>query len=341
MEKSFVMQFQEKIDRLYKDRILPKYFKAPVFALLELTDRCNLSCIHCYYNSNQKIDNELNTQEALNIIEQLGKMKIFEAYLTGGEVFLRPDLPVLIQRLREHKIQVGIITNGTQIDRPAAEKLASLKVKWVQISIDGASPAVHDKVRGLSGGWQKSINAIRYLKQNHIRTHVSFVPTKINFRDVKGVIALCVEMGLEYFVTDMLVLTGRAALNFDNVKLNSQEYDEFYTILEEAAKLYTDKLTIIAPSREKETLKTYVRTRTAAPNIWCIITPQGTCRLDLLLPFTYGDLRTQSLEYVWNNFLREGWQRPEVAEFINSLNMMQDLVNNPTIPYVSNDIHCQ
>lgn len=342
MEKiSFVKQFQERVNGLYQDGILPKYFKAPVFALWELTDRCNLSCIHCYYNSNRKNENELTTKQALNIIEQLAGMKVFEVYLTGGEALLREDWPILIQKLRESKIQVGIISNGTQIDRKAAEKLAALKVKWVQISIDGASPEIHDRVRGLPGGWEKSINAIRYLRQNNIRTHVSFVPTKINFHDVKKVIALCVEMGLEYFVTDMLVLTGRAAINFDNVKLNSQEYDEFYILLEEAAKIYADRLTIIAPSREKEALKTYVKTRSATPNIWCIITPQGTCRLDLLLPFTYGDLRSQSLEYVWNNFLREGWNRPQVIEFINSLNMMSDLVNSQTIPYVTDDIHCQ
>ncbi|OGX23639.1 MAG: hypothetical protein A3J51_06895 [Omnitrophica WOR_2 bacterium RIFCSPHIGHO2_02_FULL_45_21] len=338
---SFLTQYQGRINRLYKDGLLPKYFKAPVFTLWELTDRCNLSCVHCYYNSNQKSENELTTKEALNIIEQLAKMKVFEVYLTGGEALLREDWPVLIERLRQKKIQVGLITNGTQIDRNAAGKLADLKVKWVQISIDGASPGVHDKVRGLSGSWEKSVAAIRYLKQNNIRTHLSFVPTRINFRDVKGVIGLCVEMGLEYFVTDMLVLTGRAVKNFEQIKLGPEEYVEFYALLDEAAKIYTDKLTIIAPSREKETLKTYVKTRSAPPNIWCIITPQGACRLDLLLPFTYGDLKSQKLEYIWNHFLREGWHRPEVIEFINSLNMMSDLIKHKTVPYVSENIHCQ
>lgn len=339
---SFVAQFQDKVKRLNEEGILPEYFKAPIFALWELTDKCNLSCIHCYYNSNRKeISREVTTEQALKIIEQLAKMKVFEVYLTGGEAFLREDWSTLIQRLRENNIQVGIITNGTLVDAAVAKKLAEFKIKWVQISIDGASPEVHDKVRGLAGGWEKSVNAVRYLRQNNIRTHISFVPTKINFRDLKKVIAFAVEMGLEYFVTDMLVLTGRAAINFDHVKLSPEEYTEFYQLLEEAAKDYADKLTIIAPSREKETLKTYVKTRSATPNIWCIITPQGSCRLDLLLPFTYGNLRKQSLQYIWDNFLRQGWERPEVVEFMNSLNMMQDLVKNPVVPYVADDIHSQ
>jgi MoaA/NifB/PqqE/SkfB family radical SAM enzyme len=148
-------------------------------------------------------------------------------------------------------------------------------------------------------------------------------------------------MGLDYFVTDMLVLTGRAVKNFEEINLSPDEYSEFYSLLEDAAKIYAGKLTIIAPSREKDVLKTYVKTRSAPANIWCIITPQGSCRLDLLLPFTYGDLRSQSLEHIWNSFLREGWQRPEVAEFINSLNMMSDLIKHKTVPYVSSHIHCQ
>jgi len=340
---SFVTQFQNRIDRLRQEGILPKYFKAPIFALWELTDKCNLSCIHCYYNSNRKdSQNELSTKEALELIKQFARMKVFEVYLTGGEALLREDWPLLIENLRENNIQVGMITNGTKIDARSAKRLADFKVKWVQISIDGAGSDTHDAVRGLAGGWEKSVNAIRFLRKNGVRAHVSFVPTRINYRDVKKVVALCVEMGLEYFVTDMLVLTGRAIKNFDDIKLTASEYSEFYDLVEEAAADYSGKITIIAPSRrEKETLKTYVKTRSAAPNIWCIITPQGSCRLDLLLPFTYGDLRKQSIQYVWDNFLRSGWERPEVHAFINSLNKMSDLAKNKVVPYVTDNIHCQ
>ena len=59
--------------------------------------------------------------------------------------------------------------------------------------------------------------------------------------------ALCVEMGLEYFVTDMLVLTGRAVKNLDDIKLTASEYSEFYDLVEEAAADYSGKITIIAP----------------------------------------------------------------------------------------------
>lgn len=340
MEKlNFLAEFSRKISTFYEKGILPAHFKAPIFCLWEITEKCNLSCVHCFYNANRHLENELTTEESLNVIKQLSAMGVFEVYLIGGEPLLRKDWPVLVKNLRDNRIQVGIISNGTLIDKETAGELSKLKVKWVQVSIDGASPEVHDKVRGLPEAWKKSIESIRYLKEENIRTYVSFVPTKINFRDVKNVVGLCVEMGLDYFLTDMLVLTGRAAINFDEVGLSSGEYSEFFTLLEEAADKYGEKIIINAPTKEKETLQVYVKSRASIPNYWCIITPRGNCRLDILIPFTYGNLREQSLQSIWDNFLQDGWKRPEVVNFINNLSLMSDLIKAPHLPYVSEDIH--
>jgi AdoMet-dependent heme synthase len=340
MEKlNFLSEFSRRIDGFYQKGILPAYFKSPIFCLWEVTDKCNLSCVHCFYNANSKKAAELTTDEALNVIGQLSALGVFEVYLIGGEPLLRDDWRVLVKSLRDHRMQVGIISNGTLIDRETARDLARLKVKWVQVSIDGASASTHDAVRGIPGAWDKSVNAIRFLKAENIRTYVSFVPTKINFRDVKNAVGLCVDMGLDYFLTDMLVLTGRAALNYDKIGLDARGYSEFFELLEDAAKTYGDKITINAPTKEKETLQVYVKSRAAIPNFWCIINPRGACRLDILVPYTYGDLRTQSLKSIWDNFLKFGWKRPEVVQFIESLRLMSDLAKAAQLPYVSEDVH--
>lgn len=336
---TFVNRFTERIHKLYDKEILPRYFKAPIFGLWELTNKCNLSCVHCYYNANSSLVEELSTVEAVNVAKQLGELKVFEVYLSGGEPLLRDDWETIISRLREEEIQVGIITNGTQIDKKAAKTLSDLKVKWVQISIDGSTAPIHDRVRGLNGGWERSVQALQHLKNEGVRTHVSFVPSNLNYFDVGKVIDLCVSMGIEYFVTDMLVLTGRAALNFSSIILDQEQYTEFFDLLESSAKKHGDKITIIAPSPEKEVLKTYLAVRSATPNLWCIITPEGHLRLDLLLPFTYGDLRKQKICQIWWDFLKDGWQRPEVKSFMAKYEHMDDLAKEDKIPYVCGDIH--
>lgn len=337
-EPNFLVELFHKLDSFYQKGILPAYFKAPVFCLWEVTNRCDLSCIHCFYNANRKIGNELTTAEALNVIEQLGKMRVFEVYLIGGEPFLRNDWSVLIEKLRECKIQVGIISNGTHINKDIAKILRKLKVKWVQVSIDGSTAEIHDKIRGVKGAWEKSIKAIQYLKKENIPTYVSFVPLKANYRDIENVIRLCVEMGLEYFLTDRLVLTGRAALNINKVGLDTEKYAEFFALLERAAQIYGEKIIINAPTKEKETLTVYFKARTAIPNPWCIITPEGACRLDILAPFAYGNLRKQSLQFIWDNFIRDGWKRPEVIKYMDNLNLMTDLIGAHYLPYVSEDV---
>lgn len=340
MEKQgFLSEFYRRVDGLYSRGVLPVYFKAPIFCLWEITDRCNLSCVHCFYNANQRSDSELSTAEALKVIEQLSAMGVFEVYLIGGEPLLRDDWRLLVKSLRDNNIQVGIISNGTMIDRGTAAQLSELKVKWVQVSIDGASAKVHDSVRGVRGAWEKSLEAVRCLKTAGVRTYVSFVPTKLNFRDVKSVIGICVDLGLDYFLTDMLVLTGRAALNYDKIGLTAGEYAEFFALLEEAAGVYADKIVINAPTKEKETVQVYVKSRASLPNFWCIITPKGMCRLDLLVSYTYGDLRKQSLQDIWDKFIRDGWQRPEVEKFIDSLSLMSDFVKSSYLPYVSEEVH--
>lgn len=339
MSQSFVEQFSQRIDALNQKEVLPRYFKAPIFGLWELTNKCNLSCVHCYYNANSKEAKELSTAEALNIADELGKLGVFEVYISGGEPLLCNDWDQIIAKLREYDIQIGMITNGTYIDEAAAEKIARLKVKWVQISIDGSKAEIHDKARGLAGSWEKSIAAIKHLKKRGVRVHVSFVPSSVNYFDVGNVIELCASLGLDYFVTDMLVLTGKAALNFSSVTLGEKEYKEFFSALDKAAKKFSDKMRIIAPSPEKQVLKTYLSVRSATPNIWCIITPQGALRLDLLLPFTYGNLRKQTIKEIWQEYLKEGWQRPEVRSFAQKYDQMKDLIEERTIPYVTDDIH--
>lgn len=339
-EPTFTNSFTQRIETLNKKEILPKYFKAPIFGLWELTNKCNLSCVHCYYNANSKSSTEeFSTSEALEIARQLGELGVFEVYLTGGEALLRDDWAQIVSKLREYDTQIGIITNGTKVDEAAAKEIARLKVKWVQISIDGSKAEIHEKARGLAGSWEKSIAAVKYLKSNGVRVHVSFVPSSVNYFDVGNVIRLCAEMDLEYFVTDMLVLTGRAALNSASIALSDKQYTEFFKSLDESAKKYSDKMTIIAPSPEKQVLKTYLSVRSAAPNIWCIITPEAALRLDLLLPFTYGNLRKQSIKQIWDEYLKEGWNRPEVISFIKKYEQMKDLIAERTIPYVTEDIH--
>lgn len=336
---TFVNTFIEHIEGLNKKEVLPQYFKAPIFGLWELTNRCDLSCVHCYYNANSEKICELTTKEAIDIANQLNDLGIFEVYISGGEPLLRDDWDQIIEQLRINNIQVGLITNGTNVTKQVAKKIAQLNVKWVQISIDGSEAEIHDKARGLDGSWEKSVDAIRYLKNEGVQVHASFVPSNINYFDVGNVIKLCASLNLTYFVTDMLVLTGRAALNADSIMLNNEQYDEFFAKLNAAAKEVSDTMTIIAPSPEKQVLKTYLTMRSATPNIWCIITPKGELRLDLLLPFTYGNVRKQSIQEIWWQYLKEGWRRPEVREFMDKYEQMKDLVKERTIPYVDDNIH--
>ncbi len=114
----------------------------------DVTKRCNLACKHCL-NSYQRatMDEDLSTDEAEHIIQSMPVPPINLVRLLGGEPFMRDDLDVLVQGIRERGIDISINTNAQITDINMLCILARLKVKTIVVSIDGDRNA-HDTIRG-------------------------------------------------------------------------------------------------------------------------------------------------------------------------------------------------
>src|SRR5690606_17146978 len=122
--------------------------EAPICLTWELTYACNLSCVHCLSSSGRRDPRELTTQECFEVIDELERLQVFYVNIGGGEPMLRPDFFEILEYAAAHHAGVKFSTNGTFIDRAAAERLASMDYLDIQISIDGADEDVNDLVRG-------------------------------------------------------------------------------------------------------------------------------------------------------------------------------------------------
>jgi MoaA/NifB/PqqE/SkfB family radical SAM enzyme len=141
--------------RLFFNRIFG--IRRPVMASWSITNRCNQACHYCTWpNENSK---ELDTAQAIGLIDDLAKSGVGLIVFTGGEPLLRKDLPDLIDSAKQKKLIVGINTNGVllpkQIDRLG-------QVDFFQLSLDGPEN-VHDKGRG-QGSYQTTVDALQLLK---------------------------------------------------------------------------------------------------------------------------------------------------------------------------------
>jgi MoaA/NifB/PqqE/SkfB family radical SAM enzyme len=90
--------------------------RVPATCFWEITDACNLRCLHCEADAGKASPGELTTQEALEVAVDLWRLGCRSVQLTGGEPLLRPDWPTIARRLRELGCDVSVISNGVLVD---------------------------------------------------------------------------------------------------------------------------------------------------------------------------------------------------------------------------------
>jgi len=141
---------------------VPQKFTAPLFAVWNFTNRCNLACRHCYQDSNHAaLSNELTLDEKLQVVQQMGCAHIPMIAFSGGEPTIHPDLLPVLQRTKDFGMHVSIATNGTAITPNLAGELRQAGARYIEISLDSVDPERHDAFRGVKGMWAKAVAGAR------------------------------------------------------------------------------------------------------------------------------------------------------------------------------------
>ncbi len=121
---------------------------SPICLTWELTYACNLSCVHCLSASGRRDPRELSTAECKGVIDELQRMQVFYVNIGGGEPTVRSDFWELVEYAVDHQVGVKFSTNGVRLGPERARWLANTDYVDVQLSLDGATAEVNDRVRG-------------------------------------------------------------------------------------------------------------------------------------------------------------------------------------------------
>lgn len=174
-----------------------------------VTQTCNLHCDHCYDAvGGRRAD--LTTEQALDVVDRLADLGISFIAFSGGEPMLRPDLFQLMARCRTLGIDIALRSNVTVITHAEAERLAAMDVRVVGVSLDGATPATHDSVRG-PGAYHKTRRGVEALLAAGIRVNLEVVLRQRNVHQRLQFIALAEAWGVDELNFAMLAPRGRAA----------------------------------------------------------------------------------------------------------------------------------
>jgi len=198
----------------------------------ESTIKCNLACAHCRrIESNNTAYKDMSTAQAKNLLEQLaslGKKQSMMPVLvfSGGEPLCRDDLFELISRARSLGIIPALATNGTLIDSTVAERMHDSGVMRVSVSLDGATAEVHNKLRQLSGSFEKAIEGIGHLREQKVPFQINMTLTRHNAHQIEDVYNLAKSLGAVAVHIFMLVPVGCGQSLADTDMLSPKQYEQ-------------------------------------------------------------------------------------------------------------------
>jgi MoaA/NifB/PqqE/SkfB family radical SAM enzyme len=288
-------------------------YRAPLFFAWQLTNRCAARCITCCEESgpDRAWRDELTRDEALDVARRVTEFGIPYVAFGGGEPLSVPHCWEIFQVLADAGVALKLETDGSRIDAAAADRLATLAVQCVQISVDGATAAVHDRVRPGSS-FAAAVAAIERVAVRDLSPQLVFVPNRFNIHEIVAAYELAVSLGCGAFVTGPLMRIGRAATGWEQLACSPVEWQRAVTALtDRAASLSANTALSIYPWD----IITEMQRRLESPQAMLLVVPNGKVKLLNALPFAPADLRQDSLEQAWHAY-RNAWRAPEVRDFI-------------------------
>ncbi len=208
VEESDVLRYGGESNRLPSHLLQFSRDKKPV-VVFNATRRCNLKCIHCYSDSeNRTYAGELTADEVKTLVDDLASFGAPVILFSGGEPLIRPDIEELIAYAAKRGLRAVISTNGTLITEDRAALLADLGLSYVGVSLDGLE-ATHDSFRKVDGAFKKAIAGVRQCMKQGIKVGLRFTVNRLNIGEIGPIFDLMEAEGIPRVCFYHLVVTGR------------------------------------------------------------------------------------------------------------------------------------
>ena len=187
--------------------------RRPILVFWETTRACTLACRHCRASAiAEPLPGELSTGEAEHLLDRLTAFGNPRPVLvaTGGDVLMRADLDELAARARTLGLPLALAPSVTPLlDEARVASFRSLGVRVASISLDGATSATHDGIRGVPGHFDATLEAIRRLRRHGITVQVNSVVMRDTVDELPAIARLVKESGASIWELFFLVQVGR------------------------------------------------------------------------------------------------------------------------------------
>lgn len=180
--------------------------------VLELTNRCNLRCAHCFEGRHGG-RGLLDLSVLDHVLEHASDLDLTEIALTGGEPTLHPAFREIIDRISAAGVSFGLVTNGWNFPKVYPD-LARYResLSGLTFSVDGATEETHDRIRGAKS-WRRLLQAMSICVVRDLPFTVNMVVTRINAHEIESLIDLARSLGARGVRFGHLIPTPRSVDN--------------------------------------------------------------------------------------------------------------------------------
>ena len=211
------------------------FAERPYIAIWEVTQACDLACQHCRASAQPKRNPfELSTEEGKRLIDEIAQMQVPVFVLTGGDPIKRPDLFELIEYANGIGVRVSLTPSATpQLTREIIQRLKAAGLARLAVSLDGSNAEVHDAFRGMSGSFDRTMEAIDWANEVGLPVQVNTTFSRGNVEDFDQIAAMLERKNIALWSVFFLVPTGRGKLD---QLLSGDEFEALFAKLYELSR---------------------------------------------------------------------------------------------------------
>jgi radical SAM protein with 4Fe4S-binding SPASM domain len=276
-----------------------------------LTDRCNLTCTHCY-QTGEKTD-EMTLPEIKNTIHEISDtlavwMDTYGIHfapsvnITGGEPFLVKDIFAVLSEFQKKGFEIYLLSNGTLINKSRAQQLSDLPIQGVQVSIEGPRE-IHESIRG-KDSFSSSLRGVQHLLEAGLEVTLNATLSSMNARYFMDIYHLSSTIGVQKLGFSRLVPSGRGKtlvkelLGTEDVKLL---YKNIFSLETNGPEIVTgDPVASQSRNKLKDSDCGDIALGGCSAGISGLtILPDGTLLPCRRLPVPIGNIKQDSLREVW------------------------------------------
>ena len=286
----------------------------PVAVVWEITLACNLKCMHCGSRAGKARPSELSTEECLEVVRQLARLRVREVCIIGGEAFLRPDWVDIIRAISSHGMQPSMQSGGLGLNERRIREAKEAGLRACGVSIDG-SPELHDKLRGVKGSYEQAMRALHLLKTYDIPSSVNTQIGATTLPHLRELLHRIAAAGARSWQIQLTVAMGNA-VDHDEVLMQPYQILELMPHLAELFEEAHDLGVALIPGNNIGYFGPYEH-RWRSPNVeyghfqGCVaghvslgIEADGTikgCPSLATADYAGGNVRDMTIEDIWNH----------------------------------------